>query len=55
MLICMCPDDDGCPAAGSDCFCFPWCEYLKEEGVNNGNTGRIDECGNCVEETLQKH
>ena len=31
MLICTCPTLEDCPALGSDCECFPWCEYLAEE------------------------
>ena len=33
MLICTCPVDEKCIALGSQCDCFPWCEYLKEDGV----------------------
>ncbi len=33
MLICTCPVDEKCPALGSQCDCFPWCGYLKEDGV----------------------
>ena len=36
MLICTCPIDEKCPALGSNCVCFPWCEYLWEDGVNDG-------------------
>ena len=32
MLICVLPIDEDCPALGSNCECFPWCEYLMEEG-----------------------
>lgn len=35
MLICTCPDDEDCIAFGSDCVCFPWCDYLKDDGVKN--------------------
>ena len=31
MLICTCPIVEKCPALGSQCDCFPWCEYLKED------------------------
>lgn len=34
MLICTCPIDEKCPALGSQCDCFPWCEYLKEDNSN---------------------
>jgi hypothetical protein len=33
MLICTCSIDEKCPALGSHCECFPWCEYLKEDGI----------------------
>ena len=36
MLICVCPIDEECPAMGSDLYCFPWCEYLYEDGVEDG-------------------
>lgn len=32
MLICTCPIDEDCPATGSGCECFPWCENLKDDG-----------------------
>lgn len=35
MLICTCPIDEKCPALGSQCDCFPWCEYLIEDGVQD--------------------
>ena len=35
MLICTCNDYKECPALGSNCDCFPWCEYLREDGVND--------------------
>lgn len=33
MLIYTCPIDEACPALGSNCDCFPWCEYLKDDGL----------------------
>ena len=33
MLICTCPVDEDCPALCSNVECFPWCEYLHEDGV----------------------
>ena len=33
MLICVLPIDEDCPALGSGCVCFPWCEHLMEDGV----------------------
>ena len=35
MLICVCPIEEKCPATGSDWCCFPWCEYLYEDGAND--------------------
>ena len=35
MLICTCPVDEKCIALGSQCDCFPWCEYLKENGEDD--------------------
>lgn len=32
MLICTCPVDAECAALGSHCDCFPWCDYLKDDG-----------------------
>lgn len=33
MLICTQPVDEDCPALGSNCECFPWCEHLKDDGL----------------------
>ena len=33
MLICILPIDEDCPALGSGCECFPWCEHLREDGI----------------------
>lgn len=33
MLICTCPIDEDCPAQGSNFDCFPWCDYLKDDGL----------------------
>lgn len=41
MLICTCPIDEDCIALGSDCDCFPWCEYLKDDGVGEDD-GKAD-------------
>lgn len=35
MLICTLPIDEDCPACGSICDCFPWCEYLREAGCDD--------------------
>lgn len=35
MLICTQPVDEDCPALGSNCVCFPWCEHLKEDGLED--------------------
>jgi hypothetical protein len=32
MLICTCPVPEDCIALGSDHECFPWCEFLKDDG-----------------------
>lgn len=32
MLICTCPIDEDCIALGSQMDCFPWCEYLHDDG-----------------------
>lgn len=37
MLICTCPNELECPAIGSDVVCFPWCEYLGEDGDGDGD------------------
>ena len=37
MLICTCPIDEDCPATGSGCECFPWCENLKDDGMEDDN------------------
>lgn len=37
MLICTLQIDQDCPALGSNCECFPWCELLKEDGSNEGD------------------
>ena len=34
MLICTLPIDEDCPAWGSNCECFPWCDYLREMDIN---------------------
>lgn len=34
MLICTITECETCPALGSGCDCFPWCEYLREDGVD---------------------
>jgi hypothetical protein len=36
MLICTCPIDEDCPALGSHCDCVPWCDYLKDDGLLEG-------------------
>lgn len=37
MLICVCPDiENECPALCSDADCFPWCDYLRNDGVEDG-------------------
>lgn len=35
MLICTCPVDVDCIALGSHCECFPWCDYLKDDGLED--------------------
>ena len=35
MLICTCPVDEDCIALGSNCHCFPWCDYLKDDGLED--------------------
>ena len=37
MLICILPIEEDCPALGSDCKCFPWCEYLREDGADDAD------------------
>ena len=37
MLICTLTDCETCPALGSGCDCFPWCEYLREDGADVEN------------------
>lgn len=37
MLICDNNDIWVCPALGSQCECFPWCEYLKEGDAEDEN------------------
>lgn len=37
MLICTCPIDEDCPATGSGCEYFPWCENLKDDGTEDDN------------------
>ena len=37
MLICTCPDVLDCPALVSDHDCFPWCEYLREDGADDAD------------------
>ena len=37
MLVCTNNDIFGCPALGSKCECFPWCEYLIKDGVEDAN------------------
>ena len=39
MLICTCPIDEDCPALGSNYNCFPWCEYLFEDGTEETENG----------------
>lgn len=48
MLICTCPIDEDCPATGSGCECFPWCENLKDDGTgdDNGTKTNFSECTN---------
>lgn len=41
MLICTCPIDEDCIALGSNCDCFPWCDYLKEDDDRDG--GLVEE------------
>ena len=40
MLICVCPIDEDCPALGSNCVCFPWCDYLKDDGIEGDEGGQ---------------
>ena len=35
MLICTCPIDEACIALGSQTDCFPWCEHLYDDGVED--------------------
>lgn len=35
MLICTCPIDEKCIALGSDLECFPWCDYLVDDGTED--------------------
>lgn len=39
MLICTCPIDEDCPAMGSNCDCFPWCDYLMDDGSDDAEDG----------------
>ena len=39
MLICTQPVDEDCPALGSNCACFPWCEHLKDDGLEDTDAG----------------
>lgn len=36
MLICVIDDMYSCPALGSQCDCFPWCDHLREDGEEDG-------------------
>lgn len=40
MLICTCPIDEDCIAWGSNCECFPWCDYLKDDGLEDDEDGK---------------
>lgn len=35
MLICTCPIDEECIALGTDFDCLPWCDYLKDDGLED--------------------
>lgn len=37
MLVCTCPIDEDCIAAGSQLDCFPWCEFLIDDGLEGEN------------------
>lgn len=39
MLICTCPIDEDCIAFGSNFDCFPWCDYLKDDGTEGEADG----------------
>lgn len=44
MLICTCPIDVDCIAWGSGFECFPWCDYLQEDGTKEEE----DETDRCI-------
>lgn len=37
MLNCTCPFEDECIAFGTDFDCLPWCDYLKDDGMEDNN------------------
>lgn len=38
-----------CPALGSNCKCFPWCEHLKEDGLEEDDAGYCPRCSKDYE------
>lgn len=39
MLICTCPAGEYCIALGTDFQCLPWCDFLKDDGLPEGDDG----------------
>lgn len=52
MLRCTCSDVLDCPALDSNFECFPWCDFLKDDGTeetdNVGNLPNQSEGSQCV-------